>query len=76
MIHSNKYKASHIKTSDILDSCKISRLLLEPLSSLDVLMGRYPKYPIKVLWRAMEREERKGLIDCGVSLRCAWVVER
>jgi hypothetical protein len=29
--------------------------------------------PEKLVYAAMERDDRKGLIDYGVSLRTAWV---
>lgn len=31
--------------------------------------------PEKVCYRAMERAERHGLIECGVSLRTGWLTE-
>jgi hypothetical protein len=31
--------------------------------------------PIKVVYAAMERAESRGLIECGVSLRTAWVTD-
>jgi hypothetical protein len=40
-----------------------------------VLMQRTGQ-PEKVVYRAMERAERRGLIDCGVSLRAGWPTER
>jgi hypothetical protein len=32
--------------------------------------------PEKVCYRAMERAERHGLIECGVSLRTGWLTEK
>ena len=32
--------------------------------------------PMKVCWRAMERAERRGLLEVGVSLRTAWATEK
>lgn len=32
--------------------------------------------PEKVCFRAMERAERRGLIDYGVSLRTGWLTEK
>lgn len=32
--------------------------------------------PEKVCWRAMERAEGRGLIDCGVSLRSGWITDK
>ena len=31
--------------------------------------------PIKVCWRAMERVDRRGLVEVGVSLSAAWLTE-
>lgn len=31
--------------------------------------------PEKVVYRAMERAERRGLIECGVSLRSGWLTD-
>lgn len=30
--------------------------------------------PMKVCWRALERAERRGLIDCGSSLNVAYLI--
>lgn len=38
----------------------------------DALVAAYPTCPGIVLWRALERDERAGLLDCGTSLRYAW----
>ncbi len=32
--------------------------------------------PGKVCYRAMERAEDRGLIDCGVSLRTGWITDK
>ena len=31
--------------------------------------------PMKVCWRAMERAESRGLVECGVSLRTGWLTD-
>lgn len=33
----------------------------------------FDQYPEKVVLAALEREDRRGLIECGVSLRTAWL---
>jgi hypothetical protein len=46
--------------------------------------SRYPydflmeetKAPFKVCYRAMERAERNGLVDYGVSLRTGWLTDK
>lgn len=40
-------------------------------NSLSILMAMTGQ-PSKVCFRAMERAERRGLIECGVSLQTAW----
>lgn len=32
--------------------------------------------PEKVCYRALERAEQRGLIECGVSLRTGWLTEK
>lgn len=45
--------------------------LLNIQELLVVATGKHPK----VCWRAMERCEAKGYLDCGVSLRVGWLTE-
>ena len=48
------------------------------------IIGKYPYdflmeetgQPFKVCYRAMERAEGRGYIDCGVSLRTGWVTDK
>lgn len=40
-----------------------------------ILMQRTGQ-PEKVCYRAMERADRRGLIDYGVSLRCGWPTQK
>lgn len=42
----------------------------------DALAVIFPSAPEKVIWRAMEREEMRGHVDCGVSLRGGWLTEK
>lgn len=39
---------------------------------LEEMTGQHPK----VVQRAMERAERRGLVDCGVSLRTGWLTAK
>ena len=32
--------------------------------------------PVKVCYRALERAYRRGLLECGVSLRTAWLTKK
>ena len=43
-----------------------------PYEALAIETGQ----PEKVCYRAMERAERRGLIDVGVSLRAGWLSEK
>lgn len=41
----------------------------------DKILMRVTGQPEKVCYRAMERAEDRGYIDCGVSLRSGWLTE-
>lgn len=41
-----------------------------------VLLQKWTGQPEKVCYRAMERAQRHGLIEVGVSLRCGWLSEK
>lgn len=43
-----------------------------PYEALSMETGQ----PEKVCYRAMERAERRGYLECGVSLRTAWLTEK
>ena len=40
------------------------------------LLAEWTGQPEKVCYRAMERSQKRGLIEYGVSLRTAWLTER
>lgn len=40
------------------------------------LLAEWTGEPGKVCFRAMERAERRGLVECGVSLRAGWLTEK
>lgn len=40
------------------------------------LLAEATGQPVKVCYRAMERAEKRGLIDYGVSLRTAWATAK
>ena len=40
------------------------------------LLSQRTGQPEKVCYRACERAERHGLIECGVSLRSGWLTEK
>lgn len=65
-----------MKTADITDlqvveNCAYAQLGGFRCSALAALMHRTGA-PEKVAWGALERAANRGLIECGVSLRCAW----
>lgn len=39
------------------------------------LLAQWTGQPEKVCYRAMERAERRGLLEYGVSLRTAWLTD-
>ena len=70
-----EFKTSMVSTEDVLCSCLMSHreAAFANKTSLQCLQIFYPNFPIKVLYRAMERECDKGLIEYGTSLCTAWV---
>lgn len=70
------------KTSDISDAmvlraylkCDINRKTRNSCETAEVFLHQWcPGAPEKVVYRAMERVDGKGLIDYGVSLRTGWI---
>jgi hypothetical protein len=43
---------------------------------VDSLLMRATGQPEKVVYRAMERADRRGYIDYGVSLRSGWLTDK
>lgn len=65
-----------MKTADITDEAVCLAYAEGRLLGFfaDAILGeRYPDFPDKVLYRAMERAHRRGLVDYGVSLRAGWL---
>lgn len=48
----------------------------EPRRCPSEILKEMTGQPEKVCWSAMERADRHGLIEYGVSLRCAWLTEK
>ena len=61
-------KRSDITTAMVLEAAESGT------GTLDRLMETTGA-PLKVCWRAIEREVDKGLLDYGTSARFAWVVK-
>lgn len=43
---------------------------------VDTILKELTGAPDKVIWAAMEREERRGMVDYGVSLRGGWLTAK
>ena len=41
-----------------------------------VILQRVTGQCLKVCWRAMERAEDRGFIECGTSLRTCWLTDK
>lgn len=74
-----------MKTADISDRQVCEAFRDAKAVKFDARLNRlYPYHllmertgaPFKVCYRAMERAERRGLVDCGVSLRTGWLTEK
>ncbi len=67
-------KRSDIPTKAVLMAC--NKFHKERgLSPFQILINEF-NAPEKVVYAAMERESKKGLIEYGVSLRLAWITEK
>lgn len=53
------------------ESARSTQFAVWPYQYLQEWTGQ----PMKVCFRAMERAERRGLIDYGVSLRTGWLTD-
>jgi hypothetical protein len=65
-----------MKTADITDPTVCSAYVEAKRLSIfadAVLLERFPDYPPKVIYSAMDRAYRHGLIEYGVSLRAGWL---
>ncbi|NBW17354.1 MAG: hypothetical protein EBR82_56180 [Caulobacteraceae bacterium] len=49
---------------------------VKPLRYPEDFLNEWTGQPYKVCLRAMERAERRGLIEYGVSLHCGWLTEK
>lgn len=67
-------KRSDIPTKAVLMACHRFHNGAD-LAPLEILMHEF-NAPEKVVYAAMEREDSKGRINYGVSLRTAWVTPK
>lgn len=73
-------KTADIKTIDVLMVAQMisnrPRDAEETVMPAPELLSAVTGAPAKVAWRALEREERAGRIDCGTSLNFPWVTPK
>jgi hypothetical protein len=67
----NRIKRSDIPREEILEACRRHHAGLG--DTPDVALA--DKYPVKVIMARMAQMVDQGLLDYGVSLRTAWVVQ-
>lgn len=67
----------HMKRSDISDLtvCKAAEVWNDSGLFMDALLVNWTGAPIKVVYAAMSRAYGRGLLECGVSLRTAWLTD-
>lgn len=78
-------KTSDIPTIEVLKACEIAHSGEFNLTTLfsgpktkapwEILMEKF-NAPEKVVYSAMERDYKKGLLEYGVSLRTAWLSDK
>ena len=64
-------KRSDVSTFDVLHACFIRDMEVMPWQRIAASTGA----PEKVVYAAMRREERRGYLEYGVSLRTAWLTD-
>jgi hypothetical protein len=69
MSYNKMWQRKDISTAVVLAACTCSRRPID-------LIVSFLCCPEKVVVSAFEREESKGLIECGVSLYTAWPTEK
>lgn len=71
MAHPKATQVKHIPDAEIIAACRSFHSEQAPTPEIALA----EKYPEKVILAKMERMVGRGLLDYGVSLRTAWVVE-
>ena len=72
MTRSKRWKRSDISTKCVLGVYARPHKDRYPV---DEVLQAETGAPKKVVWAAMQREEDRGFIDCGCSLRGGWLTE-
>ena len=67
-------KRSDITTLSVLKACDKFHKKSKKLMAIETLINEY-SLPKKIIYRAMERDCKNGLIEYGTSLGTAWVTE-
>jgi len=62
-----------MKRSDISD-LEILQICYEGKDTPDIVLSN--KYPVKVIMAKLEQLYDKGYLECGVSLRTAWLTDK
>ena len=69
-----KFHTRDITTFHVLICCKLFHIEGHNSgSSFKRLCDKFPNHPAKVIYAAMDREDTKGFIEWGTSIRGAWV---
>lgn len=58
------------KRSDLPSKVVVAMVAIYSYKAWDILCETYPW---KVVWRAYERDNDRGLLNYGTSIRCSWV---
>lgn len=67
------WKRAHISAHLVLSLAAKPNKACYPL---DGTLAKMTGAPLAVVWAALERESARGNIDCGLSLRGAWITEK
>jgi hypothetical protein len=66
-------KRSDIPTRLVLEAYALDRSDSGPV---DEIIAYHTAFPHKVIWAALEREEKRGYLECGVNLRWGWLTDK
>lgn len=65
-----RLKRSDISDEEIIEACRAFKAGRAPTP--DVALAH--KYPVKLIMAKMRHMESRRILECGVSLRTAWVL--
>jgi len=69
------FQTKHISTKLVIESCKEAHNINYEKMFFQIIKEK-TGFPDKVIYSAMEREEGRGYIDYGCSIRGAWPTEK